>query len=520
MILESLHNHYLTEVRRENPLYPLRGMESKRIHYILVISSDGQLLDVEEPEGAMNVIRSRSRGGKEAFTTPNYMWDSLGYVTGFGELELQFASFKEMVRDAAERYPTNRTFAAVREFYYRGVEQLHLHPMWHAISSKRGHNITFRLHDEELTAAQQSELIQAVKGRRAQCLVSGDEQVTAQLHPKLYISGAAGTGAKLVSFAKGAGYDSFNKRGGENAPISQDVAEGYASAITAMRQIDSGYNVVIGDVTLLCFCDGESDFNKIFCSLFKRHSADLSQYSDCAEILNIIALTPNAARISPRAHLRVPICEVVKNLELLYSYLSEGVALVQPLLLVAPYGESSRLSPQFIVEYIKSIVTASPMHHQMLQLLLKPKAYNSVIIDMLRYFLTETLKSFTPMALDRDYTNTGYLLGRMLAIVERAQKASQPNLTFTVKDSMYTTLSITPAALFNRVFSLSNTYFRRIPTPGTQVYLKTILGEVTDKLTLNGVPMRLSLEDQGRFALGYQHQFQSFYTKQEGDKDE
>lgn len=117
------------------------------------------------------------------------------------------------------------------------------------------------------------------------------------------------------------------------------------------------------------------------------------------------------------------------------------------------------------------------------------------------------------MALNAEYTNTGYLLGRMLAIVERAQTTSQPGISYTIKDQTYATMSVTPAALYNRVFSLSVSYFRRIPRQGTQVYLKNLLSEVADKLSIDGVPMRLSLEDQGRFALGYQHQFQSFYTK-------
>lgn len=117
------------------------------------------------------------------------------------------------------------------------------------------------------------------------------------------------------------------------------------------------------------------------------------------------------------------------------------------------------------------------------------------------------------MALNTEYANMGYLLGRMLAIVERAQTTSNPGINYTIKDQTYATLSVTPAALFNRVFSLSANYFRRIPRQSTQIYLKNLFSEVTDKITVEGVPMRLSLEDQGRFALGYQHQNQSFYTK-------
>lgn len=530
MIIESLNNHYKSEVLRGNPLYPPQGMESKRIHFIVVISSDGLLLDIEEREGNINVVKSRSRGGKDAPSIANYMWDSLGYVTGYTlpndnekqqkRVEIQHRSFREEVRIAYTAHPDNRTFNAVRNFYYKGVEQLHTHPLWSKISSKIGHNITFQLIGESLTAAEQPELITPSVGGTQSCLVSGEKANIARLHPKVYIAGAAGVGAKLISFAPALGYDSYGKRGGDNAPISLDIAEGYAAAITAMRQIGSGHNVVNGDVTFLFFTDNESDFNAAFYSLFQSNTTDLTQYQESSEIFNIIALVPNVARISPRLQIKTTIGNVVRNIEHLYEYLEPNTSLISPLLAVAPYSDIKYLSPQFIVDYMDAILMAKPLPKQILPMLLRPKTYHPVIESMLRYYLTETIKTPTPMALDRDYTNTGYLLGRMLAVVERAQRASQPNISFTVKDALYSTLSVTPAAIFNRLFSLSNGYFRRIPTQGTTVYLKSIFGEVTDKISTDGVPMRLSLEDQSRFALGYQHQNRSFYTKKEESNEQ
>ncbi len=453
MIIESLHNHYLSEVAKGNPLYPPAGMELKRIHFVVVISSDGVLVDIEECEGMMHVIRSRQRGGKDACNTPNYMWDSIGYITA--------EPFKEMVREAYSKYPENSTFKAVRNFYYRGIEQLESHPLWRKIASKSGHNLTFRLLGEEKTAAQQPELIKPTsKG-------------VALSHPKIYINGAAGTGAKLVSYGKNLGYESYGLKGGENGSIPTDIAEGYASAITALRQMNGVGNRVIGEVTFLYF-DRE-----------------------------VIALVPNVARVSVRLHIRD--CDV--------SRLTDKELLSQ-LMILAPYDDMKRLSSQFIVDFVEAFVTDKPLPRQTLNLLLKYKGFHPKHIELLRKHL-----KINDMALNTKNTNTGYLLGRMLAIVERAQTASQPGINFTIKDQAYATMSVTPAALYNRVFSLSVNYFRRIPRQGTQIYLKNLLSEVADKISVEGVPMRLSLEDQGRFALGYQHQNQSLYTKKEaGDE--
>ncbi|MFR9542607.1 MAG: type I-C CRISPR-associated protein Cas8c/Csd1 [Rikenellaceae bacterium] len=453
MIIESLHNHYLSEAQKGNPLYPPQGMELKRIHFVVVVSSDGQLVDIEEREGLMHVIRSRQRAGKDACNFPNYMWDSLGYIIA--------EPFKEMVREAYSKYPENPTFKAVRNFYYRGIEQLESHLLWHKITSKNGHNLTFRLAGEEKTAAEQTELIQPVN------------RAVALAHPKIYINGAAGTGARLVSYGRNLGYESYGLKGGENASIPTDMAEGYASAITALRQLNGVGNRVIGDVTFLYF-DRE-----------------------------IIALVPNAARVSVRLHIRD--CDTSKLTD---------KELLSQLMILAPYGDMQRLSSQFIVDFVESFILDKPLPKQVLNLLLKYKGSHPTHIGLLCKYL-----NINDMALNTEYTNTGYLLGRMLAIVERAQTASQPNLNYTIKDQTYATMSVTPAALYNRVFSLSVNYFRRIPRQGTQVYLKMLLSEVTDKIAVDGVPMRLSLEDQGRFALGYQHQYQSFYTKRESEDE-
>ncbi|MFI3249042.1 MAG: type I-C CRISPR-associated protein Cas8c/Csd1 [Rikenellaceae bacterium] len=453
MILQSLHNHYLSESAKGNPLYPPQGMELKRIHFVVVISADGVLVEIEECDGMMNVVRSRQRAGRDAAITPNYMWDSLGYITA--------EPFKQLVFEIYKSYPDNPTFKAVRKFYYQGVEQLYSHPSWEKISSKTGHTLTFRLLGETKTAAQQPELIKPTnKG-------------IAITHPKIYINGAAGTGARLVSYGRNLGYESYGLHAGENASIPTDIAEGYASAITALRQMNSDGNRVIGEVTFLSF-DRQ-----------------------------IIALVPNAARISVRLHIRD--CDTSKLTD---------KELLSQLMILAPNGDIKRLSSQFIVDFVESFITDKPLPKQTLNLLLKYKGYHSTHLNLLRKYL-----NINDMALNRNYTNIGYLLGRMLAIIERAQTSSQPHITYTIKDQSYATMSVTPAALYNRVYSLSTNYFRRIPTQGTQVYLKNLLSEVTDKISIDGVPMRLSLEDQGRFAIGYQHQNQSFYTKREDERD-
>jgi CRISPR-associated protein Csd1 len=47
------------------------------------------------------------------------------------------------------------------------------------------------------------------------------------------------------------------------------------------------------------------------------------------------------------------------------------------------------------------------------------------------------------------------------------------------------------------------------------VWLERMLGEVENLIPPQGVQSILSLEDQGRFSVGYYHQRQDFFTKKE-----
>ena len=393
MIISTLYNHYLAQIKRGNPLYPPQGMELKRVHYVLVISGDGTLLNVEPLEQKINVIKSRPRAGRDAINIPNIMWDSVAYIT-------EHPSFRYMVQEKATEFKENKTLQAVQNFYRKGVEQLLNHPLWGEISSKKGHNLTFRLLGEELLAAQQSELITPSNS-------------IARLHPKLYIVGASGSGAKLVSFTNNCGYNSYGKKNAYNAPMPEAVAQGYAAAITALTQIGGEGNIVIGNVTFLYF----------------DHT--------------IIALVPNMARISVRMHIENCDTDRLKSKELLSS-----------LMLLAPSNDPKRLASQFIVDFVEAVVLDKPLPKQTLPLLLKVKTFHPTHITLLHRYL-----NIKDMALNRENQNVGYLLGRLLAVVERAQIISTPKTTYTVKDNFYSTFSVNPSALFNRLMSLSLNYF-------------------------------------------------------------
>jgi CRISPR-associated protein Csd1 len=121
-------------------------------------------------------------------------------------------------------------------------------------------------------------------------------------------------------------------------------------------------------------------------------------------------------------------------------------------------------------------------------------------------------KEFLPM-LDLTNTNPAYRLGRLFAVLERIQEASAGGpgkLNSTIRDRYYGAASSTPVAVFTTLLRLKNAHLKKL-TVGQAAWFEKLLGEILDVVT--DFPKHLPLSGQGRFALGYYHQRQDFFTK-------
>lgn len=118
------------------------------------------------------------------------------------------------------------------------------------------------------------------------------------------------------------------------------------------------------------------------------------------------------------------------------------------------------------------------------------------------------------MALDKETTNIAYRLGRLFAVLEKAQKDAIPGANTTIKNSFYGSASATPRTVFPRLLRLAQHHIQ-----------KAEYGRNTDKMIeeimqgIQGFPAHLGLDDQGLFAIGYYHQRKSFYIKSDKKED-
>ena len=118
--------------------------------------------------------------------------------------------------------------------------------------------------------------------------------------------------------------------------------------------------------------------------------------------------------------------------------------------------------------------------------------------------------------LDKDNTNQGYLCGRLFAVLDKVQ--ADANNQHTIRERYMNAASATPAAVFATILNLSTKHAEKL-AEGRKVYYDKLKQEIVDKISADGFPAHLSLQDQGRFAVGYYHQMQSFFMKKDQDQE-
>jgi CRISPR-associated protein Csd1 len=133
---------------------------------------------------------------------------------------------------------------------------------------------------------------------------------------------------------------------------------------------------------------------------------------------------------------------------------------------------------------------------------------------LLRAYLIRNRTWEVSVALDKENPQPGYRLGRLMAVLERIQEAAQKNPNKTIVDRYYGAASTRPGTVFPRLVALAQHHLAKLES-GPEIFYQRRLGEVVEGLAQ--FPATLSLVEQGMFALGYYHQRQDFFKKQESN---
>lgn len=568
MILHALSDYY--DRLKDNPDtgIPLFGFGKQKIHFAVVINRQGELLqisDVRETLKKKQVPKQLTvpEGVKRASNiAPNFMWDNTGYMLGADNKgnkrrTLQcFSAFKELHHTIGDNLDDEGMEAVLYFLDTWNPEEASSLTHWKELT---GMNLVFQL-DGDLQFMHERPKIKSAwleycreqsSDQFATCLVSGKQAPIARLHPKIKgVRGAQTSGAAIVSFNLEA-FQSYKKKQNFNAPVSEDIAFAYTTALNYLLRFESRQKILIGDAATVFWTERASPIEGFMGMILdpREDSGDLKEVRDFLEAVRdgkkpcklddpdmkfyILGLSPNASRLSVRFWHVSTVGDISAKIGLHFKDLAitktfdtdpEFPGIWQLLRETAILRKSENISPALAGSVMRSILTGT-FYPQSLMTAVINRIRADQTVNYLRAALIKgclvrkyrITNKFTEvdMPLDKESTSIAYLLGRLFAALEKAQKDAIPGANTTIKDRFYGSASATPRTVFPQLLRLAQHHIQ-----------KAEYGRNTDKIIekiMQGIqefPAHLSLDDQGLFAIGYYHQRQALYTKSAEKKEE
>ena len=124
------------------------------------------------------------------------------------------------------------------------------------------------------------------------------------------------------------------------------------------------------------------------------------------------------------------------------------------------------------------------------------------------------------MGLNETNDNQAYLCGRLFAVLQKIQEESVSakggKLNKTIKDAYFSKAVSRPILVMPRLVELSQYHLNNIENEGRRINFNKLVGAIISDLS-NEFPKYLSLDDQGRFIIGYYQQYQNFFEKNNKD---
>lgn len=283
MILQALYNYYqiLLNDPPEGVEIAEPGYSNAPVSYALNLSEQGELLDiiplfVPVQQGKKIVERPRRMNVPEQVKrsvniAANFLCDNAAYVLGLTEKEAKdpayaqkrFEAFRKLNIDILGKVNSSSARAIIAFLQKHNPQTASQHPAIarHLEGLLEGGNLIFQvqgknvLEDPEIRRVWEEARI-GQQTTEMQCLVTGQKEPVARLHPDIKgVPGAQTKGASLVSFNLDA-FTSYGKEQGANSPISQRVASGYGVALNyLLSRQNPNQPIFLGDTAVIYWAE-------------------------------------------------------------------------------------------------------------------------------------------------------------------------------------------------------------------------------------------------------------------------
>lgn len=480
----------------------------------------------------------------------------------------QHRAFVERFNETFPKDFHNNGIYAIRKFLEKNnFESLYAHHKWQDVEKTNG-NLTFILEMKQNLICQDESVMAQINSLSDDdkdvdtwtCMVTGERDIPAVLHTAIKgVWGAQTSGANIVSFNQDA-FCSFGKwkAQGLNAPVGSRAQFAYTTSLNTLLAKGSRQRVQVGDASTVFWTKEKHSIEQEVLSLFADPGKDSGK--DNTEAVRslissiktgvyppeddlpfyMLGLSPNAARIAVRfwydgtvKEFKQKVCEHFQDIEIEHGPREpEYLSLFRLLVCTAVDGKADNIQPNLAGDLMQSILKGAPYPRSLLPAVLRrikaeqskrssdgrvlqnvtyPRAslIKGMLVRNARFYLQKEKE--VGVSLDRGNMNIGYRLGRLFAVLERVQQSALGDINATIRDRFYGAASTNPVTVFPRLMKLKNFHLPKIENKGRVVNLEKEISEILSEVIT--FPAHLSLEDQGRFAIGYYHERNDFFTK-------
>lgn len=567
MIFQELYEYYQRKMVEPDNKVAADGWEWKEIPFIFVIDEEGMLRSIQD-----NREGEKKQKTTKKFLVPqsekrtvgikaNLLWDNVEYALGANprdrsDVKLRHQAFKDRISNNIQNFDDPKPAIAVLKFLNQDpLGQINSNALvadlWKEAFSTNAF-VTFKISGSAnysiFDGIKLKDEVNEKNSNKQICLVTGEKDQIARLHASIKgVMKSQSSGAALSSFNLPA-FCSYGKRQNENAPIGEKAAFAYTTALNVMLGRDSKNKTNAADATIIFWSkrnestgyDFEEDFPWIVAdspkddpdrgvlavkSLYDAvYSGRLPSGSD--NRFFILALAPNSARIAVRfwreGKVRDFAEKILKHFEdvsIIHSPREqEHLPLARLLRSTALAYKVENIPPNIAGSVIASVLDGTPYPRTLFQQCIRRiRAESSVTREragILKAYLNRqrnksAQKEVLQMSLDRANTNVAYRLGRLFAVLEKAQEEASPGINSTIRDRYYGSASSSPVAVFPQLLKLKNHHIAKLDNPGRKISLEKEIGEIMEGIAK--LPGHLSLDEQAYFAVGYYHQRQDFF---------
>ncbi|RWX46112.1 CRISPR-associated protein Csd1 [Candidatus Electrothrix aarhusensis] len=567
MIFQNLIAYYdrLAEAGED---IPALGFSSEELGFSITLSRSGKL--VGEPRDLRNKLAANKyeyrlsevpytngvnvRSGKGAEKTPNFMADKADYIFGMSgntAKPVHKKSFTELVEKIAGE-SDDPGVLAVKAFLaaWNPANSPEL-PLWDEICGTHGKWIAFELegemgfvHERPAVMALWQQYLEQKKYRQGISLVTGSSGNLQEQYAQFKF----GSGASLVSFNENA-YESYNKKRGDNAPIH--VIDEFKSS-TALKYLfrSKKQRLTIGDAVTVFWTERVSPVEAFMSFVLNPQPGDdaadnqkISQFLRAAKKgktpdwqdyegdvrFYILGFSLNKARLALRFRHDCSVDELKDRIGEHFRCLEMETSSERDMenpgiwhLLKETARETKDISPLLGGALMRSILEGRNyplnLYNGVLGRIRADQRITYLRAAILKAVLTRNYenKLEVPMSLDEQKHDAAYLLGRLFAVLEKAQLDALGKVNATIKDRFYGAASATPATVFPRLLRLAQHHIA-----------KAEYGYISDKNiakimeNITAFPSHLDLQGQGLFAIGYYQQKNALYRKRsKGEENE